>query len=124
MCMAYHPVNLALRFGLELVGLYALGYWGWSQHSGWLRYLLAIGVPLLAAVIWATFKPIEPLAPKKIPVVVPGRVRLPLELAYFGLATGALAFSQQYVCSGLFGLAVVFHYLTSLDRVSWLLKRG
>ena len=32
--MSAHPINLALRFILELAALYALGYWGWTQHDG------------------------------------------------------------------------------------------
>lgn len=28
--MRSHPINLALRFGLELVTLLAIGDWGWA----------------------------------------------------------------------------------------------
>ena len=47
--MGQNPINLALRFFLELAGLYCMGYWGWTRHNGVLRYLLVIGLPLLAA---------------------------------------------------------------------------
>jgi hypothetical protein len=40
--MSSHPVNLGLRFLLEISGLLALGYWGRGQGDGWLRYALAI----------------------------------------------------------------------------------
>ena len=43
--MSQNPLNLAVRFALELAGLYALGLWGWTQHTGILRYLLTIGLP-------------------------------------------------------------------------------
>jgi uncharacterized protein DUF2568 len=49
--MGQNPLNLALRFFLELAALYFIGNWGWTRHTGVLRYLLAFGLPLLAAVI-------------------------------------------------------------------------
>jgi hypothetical protein len=122
--VAYHPVNLALRFALELVGLYALGYWGWVQHTGPVRYLLALGLPLAAAFLWGTFRAIEPVAPQKIPVVVPGIYRLALEIVFFGVAIWALIAARSYILGAFFGLAVVLHHLLSLDRISWLLKKG
>ena len=68
MNMANNPINLGLRFFLELYGLFALGYWGWVQHTGSPRILLAFGLPLLAAVFWGTFRvpndrPATPLSP-------------------------------------------------------------
>jgi len=47
--MSQNPINLAVRFLLELVGLYAFGLWGWTQHAGFLSYLLVIGLPVSAA---------------------------------------------------------------------------
>jgi len=122
--MAYHPVNLALRFVLELVGLYALGYWGWTQHTGLARYLLTLGLPLVAAFLWGTYRAIEPIEPKRIPVVVPGIYRLALEIVFFGTAIWALIAARSYIPGTIFGLAVVLHHLLSLDRISWLLKKG
>lgn len=37
--MANNPLNLALRVVLELTGLFAMGYWVWTQHSGPSRWL-------------------------------------------------------------------------------------
>jgi hypothetical protein len=54
--MGGHPLNLTLRFFLELAALYCIGYWGWNQYDGLLRYLMAFGLPFLAAVIWGTFR--------------------------------------------------------------------
>ena len=53
--MANNPINLAVRFFLEAAGLFALAYWGWSQHSGAAQRLWAIGVPLIAAACGALF---------------------------------------------------------------------
>jgi hypothetical protein len=54
--MGYHPINLALRFLLELAALYFIGRWGWVQYDGIWRYILAIGLPLVAATIWGVFR--------------------------------------------------------------------
>ena len=50
--MSQNPINLGVRFLLELAALAALGFWGWTQHTGVLRYLLAIVLPLFAAFMW------------------------------------------------------------------------
>jgi hypothetical protein len=70
--MSQNPINLALRFVLELVALFAIGYWGWTQHTGVWQPLLGIGLPLLAAAAWGTFR--VPDDPGKPLVTVPGWV--------------------------------------------------
>jgi hypothetical protein len=50
-----NPINLAVRFILEIIGLVALGWWGWNQADGIARFALALGIPLLAAALWGTF---------------------------------------------------------------------
>ena len=47
--------NDGLRFVLELAALTALGYWGFAEHEGVLQWLLGLGAPLLAAVVWGAF---------------------------------------------------------------------
>ena len=122
--MGSNPINLVVRFILELAGLVALGRWGWFQADGWLSYLLALGVPLLAAGMWGTFAvPGDPSRSGKAPVPVPGIVRLILELAYFGAATWALFATGLATLGWAYGLAVILHYLASYDRVGWLLQR-
>src|SRR5690606_19890911 len=54
--MANNPLNLGLRFLLELVALFAVGYWGWTQHQGVMRFVLAIGLPALLAAAWGIFR--------------------------------------------------------------------
>lgn len=122
--MAYLPIVLGIRFILEMAGLFSLGFWGWTFGPGFLRYLLAILLPGLAAIAWVTFRAIEPVEPKPIPRLVTGRVRLGLELAFFGLATAAWFHSGQTVGGILFGLGVCFLHLASIDRIGWLLKPG
>jgi len=122
--MGSHPINLGFRFILEIAAFISMGLWGWRQGSGFSRYLFAVGIPLLAAVIWGVFNvPGDPSRSGQAPVVVPGFVRLILELVIFGTAIRML-----YAVNGLFpslilGIAVVVHYAVSYDRIMWLLKR-
>jgi len=119
--MAHNPLNLALRFLLEIVGLVALGYWGWHQGEGFWRFVLALLLPLVAAALWGTFR--VPDDPGKAPVPIPGWLRLVLEFLYFTLSAAALL-SALSVASGLtFGLVVLAHYAVSYDRIVWLLKQ-
>jgi len=115
-----NPLNLALRFILEIAGLAAYGYWGWAAHDGLLRWLLAVGAPLLAATLWAVFRVPGDGGP---PVVaVSGAVRLVLEAVYFGGATWALYAAGAPSAAFVFGVAVVGHYAISWDRIVRFLK--
>jgi hypothetical protein len=123
--MSKHPLNLALRFLLEVAGLAALAYWGWAWGDPW-RWPLAIGLPLVAAVIWAMFRtPGDQSANQKAPMPVHGIIRLSIEMTFFGLAIVALFTAQANARAELFGtiltLLVILHYILSWDRVMWLL---
>ena len=119
-----HPANLALRFLLELVALFALGWWGWSLTDNWLRFALAILFSLVAATIWGTFAvPDDPSRSGEAPVVVRGWIRLGLELIVFGTAVIGLASVGRGSFAIVFMVVVVAHYLLSIDRIRWLLER-
>jgi hypothetical protein len=118
--MANNPINLGARFFLELAMLFNLGYWGWTQHQGLPRYLLAFGLPLAAAVLWGVFR--VPGDPRDAPVAVPGALRLGLELFLFGAAIWALYASDKSAWGTIMLIVVVTHYLVSYDRVRLLLK--
>jgi hypothetical protein len=120
--MGQHPLNLALRFLLEIAALVAAGYWGWTQHDGALRYVLAIGVPLVAALLWGTFRVAgEPNSGPPV-VSVPGIVRLLLEIAILGFAVWALFDAGATVPAAVFGIVLLVHYAISYDRIGWLLR--
>lgn len=122
--MGSHPANLALRFILELVALFALGWWGWSLTDGWLRLIAAVAAPLVAAAIWGTFAvPDDPSRSGRAPVIVSGWVRLGLEIMVFALAVIGLATVGQSLLSVVFLVIVVLHYLLSIDRIRWLLAQ-
>ena len=74
------PLNLGLRFVLELCMLVALGIWGFSEN-----FVLGFVAPLAAAVVWGLW-----IAPKASPRL-DDPMRLALELLLFGSAGAALA---------------------------------
>lgn len=119
--MSSNPINLLVRFLLEIFALVTMSLWGWNQGEGILRYVLAIGIPLVAAAIWGTFR--VPNDPKNAPVAIPGLLRLAYEVVFFGFATWAL-FDLDYVGLAWIGLIIlILHYLLSYDRIAWLLKQ-
>lgn len=123
--MGSHPVNLALRFILEIAALFALGYWGWTQHEGFWRFVWGIGLVVLAAVIWGTFAvPEDPSRSGKAPLPVPGSVRLVIELAFFAAGTWAFFAASRPLWGLALGILFVIHYTLSYDRIIWLLKRS
>jgi hypothetical protein len=122
--MAYHPINLGVRLILELAALAAMAYWGWQQSDGILRFVLAIGVPILAAALWGTFAvPGDRSRSGRAPVPVPGIVRLALELAFFGFAVWALYDAGLVISSIGTGIIVIIHYVVSYERIGWLLRQ-
>jgi hypothetical protein len=122
--MASHPVNLTIRFLLELAALAALGYWGWHQSDGPFRYVLALGIPLIAAAAWGSFNVAnDPSRSGQAPIPVSGLVRLGLELALFGFATWGLFDLGMTYWGWMTGIAVIVHYGVSYDRVQWLIKQ-
>ncbi|MBW5448026.1 DUF2568 domain-containing protein [Cohnella sp. CFH 77786] len=98
--------NLGIRFLLELCLLAALGYWGFHAGKvGFVKWLLGIGAPLLAAVAWGTF-----LSPKaSIPVSMP--VQLVMEAVLFGIAAAGL------YAAGRPSLAFPFAFIVVINRV-------
>lgn len=121
--MANNPLNLTLRFVLELYALYAMGYWAWNRFEGWTRFLFVILAPLLAAAAWGIFRiPSEsPRAHAVIPV--PGIVRLIIEICFFGFAVWGLRDAGAAQASLIFGIAALVHYILSYDRVIGMLTR-
>ena len=122
--MSSNPLNLALRFLLEIGALIAIGYWGFSQHAGTWRWVAGLGGPLVAAALWGTFAvPNDPSRSGKAPVPVPGVVRLLLELAFFGLAAWALHDAGKPILALVLAGVTAAHYILSYDRVIWLVRQ-
>lgn len=122
--MGSHPINLAVRFILELTAIFVYGLWGWRQADGGLRIVLMLLIPIVFATAWGIFNvPGDPSRSGAAPVVVPGIVRLLLELVFFGLACWALYQLDLKTYALIFGAVVILHYLVSYDRISWLLSK-
>ena len=122
--MGTHPINLAVRFLLELSGLVALGYLGWRCGKGAYRYVLALGLPLVAAILWGTFAVLNDSSRSGEALVqVPGIVRLLLELAFFVAATLSLFAIGAGNVGRAYGGIVILHYMVSYDRILWLINQ-
>jgi Protein of unknown function (DUF2568) len=95
-------LNHALRFLLELCALAALGYGGFEAGGGTIvKVVLAIVLPLAAAVLWGVF-----VAPRA-PVRPPAAVRLALELVVLLAAYEALAATGHMLAASLFASVCV-----------------
>jgi hypothetical protein len=118
-----HPFNLAIRFLLEIAALVSLGIWGWNQSDGWIRYVLAPGLPVLIGATWGIFAvPGDPSRSGKAPIPVPGFIRLILELTIFTISVWALYDMNYGRLAWILGIPVLIHYLVSFHRIMWLLK--
>lgn len=119
-----NPINLAVRFILEVVALISVGVWGWKFSDGWTHYVLAFGIPIVLAIVWGTFNvPDDPSRSGNAPVAVSGAVRLTIELGIFSIAAWVLYGIGYTKFSLILVLAIVIHYLASHERVMWLLAR-
>jgi Protein of unknown function (DUF2568) len=121
--LAYHPINLGLRFALEIIALGALAWWGRSSAPGSTGLLLACLIPLAAATIWGVFRiPEEAGRSGKVPVPVSGWLRLVIELVYFSLAALAFRAVGAIGWSLAFASIVILHYAVSWNRLVSMLR--
>ena len=121
--MGSHPINLGLRFILEMFALYGFGLQGWRLGSGWTRFLFASIFILIAASLWGIFRvPGDASHSGQAPVRVPGLVRLILELGIFFVAAYFFYLAGQTTPAILFAVTVAVHYLLSWDRILWLVR--
>ena len=122
--MSKHPLNLAVRFALEVGAILTFGVWGLRFSELWIRYMLVILVPLIFALLWGIFAvPNDPSRSGKTVVPTPGPIRLILELVLFGSATWMLLNLEYIKLGWIFGAMVFLHYVISYDRIGWLLKK-
>ena len=122
--MGSHPINLALRFLLEISALAGIGYWGWKQHEGLWRLVCGIGIPVALMAIWVIFAvPNDPSRSGEAPIVTPGIIRLIYELLFFGFAVWALGQNGHSRLGLYFAIIIVLHYVISYDRIIWLLSQ-
>lgn len=118
--MNTNPINLAVRFLLELVMLAVLAWWGYHRFPAMAGIAAAIAFPVAAAVLWGVFR--IPNDPRPAPVATPGPLRLLLEWALFGWAVWALHDSGYDTLAWLMAGMLVAHYLVSYDRTVAMLR--
>ena len=122
--MGSHPINLAVRFLLEVAALLSMGIWGWRHGEGWLRFVLAALIPVAAAVLWTTFAvPDDPSRSGAAPIAVQGFLRLAIEVTVFGFGVWAFSDIGFTRTSWALGIVVAIHYATSYDRIMWLISQ-
>jgi hypothetical protein len=94
-------VTLTVRFLCELALLAALAYWGFSVGNGVAAWLLGLGAPLLAAIVWGAV--VAPKARWPVPI----QVRVVIELVLFAMAAAALAVAGRPVLAVVLGGAAL-----------------
>lgn len=91
--------TLTARFLCELAMLAALAFWGYVVGEGPWAWLLGVGAPVVAAVVWGAF-----VAPRaRFPVPAP--VRVQIELVLYAFAAVGLAAAGQPVAAVVLGIA-------------------
>jgi hypothetical protein len=122
--MAKHPLNLALRFLLEMAAIITMGIWGYHLSDETPGIIFAILLPLGFAILWGVFAvPNDPSRSGKTVISTPGIIRLFLELGLFAAATWMMSDLDYSIIWWVFGIVVLVHYVISYERVSWLLKQ-
>ena len=122
--MGSNPINLGLRFILELAALAAMAVWGWRLGIGIWRFGLAAAIPIAAAVLWGvTAVPDDPSRSGRAIFATPGIFRLAFEVIFFAVAVWALYASGYPTLAATMAALVIIHYGMSWDRVAWLLRR-
>ena len=112
-----HPLNLALRFFLELTAWFGPAWWAWHRFGWWAGIIL--GVALMA--IWVVFavRGDESRSGKTV-VQTPGRIRLILEVCMFLFGVWTVRASGYPDLAWILLAVVILHHLFSADRLEWL----
>jgi hypothetical protein len=98
--------NFGLAFAMELAGLAAFAWWGWTASSSTvLRLLLAVGLPVIGAVLWGLFAA-QAGSTYGGPVVTPV-----FKVVFFGLAGLAIWTLDHPVLAVAFVLVVAANLL-------------
>ena len=103
---ALKGINLALAFLLELVMLFAFGYWGFQTgDSAVVHWLFGLGLPIIAIIIWSIYN--APQSKRRLPRTP----RTILEVVMFALAALALVAAGQTTWGIIFIVVVLINQL-------------
>ena len=53
--MGSHPINLGVRFVLEIAALVAFAQWGWIAFGSGFQWAAVIAAPVVVAAAWGAF---------------------------------------------------------------------
>lgn len=119
-----NPINLGLRFLLEMACLVGIGWAAWNLSTPPWQWLLVIIAPLAAAAAWGVFAvPDDPSRSGNAPVPVPGLVRLAVEFVVLGAGVAGFAFAGRPAIATVLAILLIVHYALSYERTVWLLGR-
>lgn len=122
--MHKHPLNLAIRFLLEMTALVSSGVWAYGLDDSFMGIVYAVLTVLLLMILWGVFNvPNDPSRSGKAPMVVKGWLRLLIEFAIFSFGIWTMNQVCEALYSCIFGGLIVLHCLVSYERIIWLLKR-
>ncbi|MEU6582497.1 DUF2568 domain-containing protein [Nocardia sp. NPDC046763] len=89
--MSLNPFMPAVRFLLELTAVVSSGILGWRGFDASRRFVLVLVLPIVVAAVWGMFAaPEDPSRNGEVTVVVPGVVRLVIEVLVPGGGAVAL----------------------------------
>jgi hypothetical protein len=118
-----HRADRLLGGVIEVAAVLAYGYWAWAVHAGYVRYAWALGVMIVAWVIWDVFR-VPGDGSARPAVAVPGWLRLIIEAGYLTGAGTALVAAGAPAPGIAFVLLVALHYSLTHRRLLWLLRQG
>ena len=118
--MHNHPLNLLLRFLLELIILFAIGRWAYFSYEGMLKYLMMIVLPAGGAAAWGIFR--VPADHGKGVIAIRGYIRLIMEVIFFLSGWYCLNESGMKTTAAWFAILSIIHYIISYKRIILLLK--
>ena len=118
------PTQAGFRFLIELAALACWAVVGWEVGGDTWGWILAIGLPVVAATTWASFRvPGDASAGQDAPVAVAGIVRLVIEfdvLVFAGVFTIVVG---RVVVGACLLVAIAAHYALTTRRVRWLIAQ-
>jgi hypothetical protein len=105
--------NLAVKFGLELAAIAALGYWGASLDGSLLSIVIMVLAPATMIALWGTFA--APRASRRLSLIA----RIPLELTLLLLAAAALLAAGEPALAAVMAGLVVLNALLLTAFAQW-----
>lgn len=103
---ALKGLNLALSFLLELIMLFAYGYWGFNTGDSTIVHILfGIGLPVIAIIIWSIYN--APMSKRRLPRTP----RTILEVVMFALGALMLALAGQTQWAIVFVVLIVINQI-------------